>query len=182
MFEFSYSRHFAVLAGFSALTALCVRHGVMPAGVRVFALYGALHAAALVISLRKPIAWWKRILLVALAAALSMLSFGTGLLVKFAAAMVPGHGATYLALGCAAALGAMSYGLALRRVLGVPLTVSAVAWIALLCVLATYLAAVTSRIVGFGLWWLAVLWWFAFSGALCLIESARQRVASSTAL
>jgi hypothetical protein len=175
MFRFSYARHFAALAGLSILTALCVRHAVMPAGVRGFALYGALHAAALVISVRNPVAWWRRISLVALAAGLSMLSFGAGLLVRSAAATVPGHGATYLALGCAAALGAASYGLALRHLLRVPLNGGALGWIVIGCILATYLAAFTSRNVALGLWWLVVLWWFAFSGALWLGGPMRNR-------
>jgi hypothetical protein len=181
MFQIAYARHFAVLAGLSVFTALCVRHGAMPGGVRAFALYGALHAASLVTSLRKPVVWWKRLSLVALAAALSMMSFGAGLLVKSAASLVPGRGATYLALGCAAALGAASYALALCRVLDLRLRGGAVAWIAAGCVLATYLAVFTSPSVGLGLWWPVVLWWFAFSGALWLAEPTHRSLKSSAA-
>ena len=70
-------------------------------------------------------------------------------------------------MGFAALMGAVSYGVLIRIFRMYELNAGSIALIAVGCMLATYVAAFTLAHSHFlGRWWLAVLWWYAFSGGL----------------
>jgi hypothetical protein len=69
-----------------------------------------------------------------------------------------------LLLAVSAAVGAVIYGLAIRGWGLVPLTARTVGKIAIGCMLAAVAALATIKAAGSApMWWIAVLWWYAFS-------------------
>jgi hypothetical protein len=132
-----------------------------------FALYGGFHALALVIALRARQPLWRTALFVGVAAAISVLTLQAGLHVLQLLGGLPGNFRLYAALGCAAMLGALAYGILIRQLKMYPLRASALALISLGCVAAAYVGFFTlARGHTLGRWWLAVLWWYAFSAGL----------------
>lgn len=176
-----YSRHFSLLSAFAALTCMLSRIS-FPASLSVaFAFYGAVHAAALILSLRVPPAARRSALFVAVAAALSALMFHLGILGTHLSASLPGGVGSYVVLGFASVTGAVTYGVAIRLFGLYRLTGTALAVISLGCALASCLALLTLTHFPFlGPWWLAVTWWYAFSGSLWLCHR-REHAQSSLA-
>jgi hypothetical protein len=170
-----YSRHFSLLSAFAALTCVLSRLS-FPASLSVaFAFYGALHAAALTLSLRSPPSPGRSALFVATAATLSALIFHLGIFgTHLFASLHKGIG-SYMALGFASIIGAMTYGVCIRlfklyRLAGIALTL-----ISLGCVSASCLALLALTQFPFlGPWWLAIAWWYAFSGGLWFCHRRRQ--------
>ena len=75
--------------------------------------------------------------------------------------------ALYAALGLSAVTGAATYGVLIRLCGIYELPARPLAVICLNCLLAAYAAIFTLTHFRFlGQWWLAVLWWYAFSGGL----------------
>jgi hypothetical protein len=106
-------------------------------------------------------------LFVAVAAVISMLTLRAGLIALQLLVGLPGNFRLYAALGFAAMLGALAYGLWIRQLKMYPLPVSALALISLGCVAAAYVGFFTlAHAHALGRWWLAVLWWYAFSAGL----------------
>ncbi len=167
MSHFLYSRHFVCLTCFSALIGLAA-HLPLFANVSLsFALYGGLHALALVIALRVRQPPWRMTLFVGVAAAISVLTLRAGLLALQLLGSLPGNLRLYAALGLATMLGALAYGLLIRQSKMYPFPASALALISLGCVAAAYVGFFTlAHGHGPGRWWLAVLWWYAFSAGL----------------
>jgi hypothetical protein len=164
-----YSRHFSLLSAFAALTCVLGRAS-FPATLSVaFAFYGALHAAALILSVRTPPAAVRSISFIVVAAALSALMFNLGILGTHLVSRLPSGIGSYAVLGIASALGAVSYGVSLRVFGLYRLTGAALAAISLVCATACGLALLSLTLAPFlGPWWLAVVWWYAFSGGLWL--------------
>jgi hypothetical protein len=170
-----YSRHFALLAAFACLAWVASRLS-FPASLAVaFALYGALHATALVVSLRRPPSLGRSGLLIAAATVLSAMVFHLGLLGTHLSARMPGVTGPYITLGFASIIGALAYGIALRIFTLYRLTAAELSLISLGCASASCLALmILTRFPLLGPWWLAVLWWYSFSGGLWLCDQRQQ--------
>jgi hypothetical protein len=165
--HFLYSRHFVCLTCFSALTGLAAHLALAANASLWFALYGGLHALALVIALRARQPPWRMSLFVGVAAGISVLTLRAGLLALQLLGSLHGNFRLYAALGFAAMLGALAYGILIRQLKIYPLPASALALISLGCVAAAYVGFFTlARGHALGRWWLAVLWWYAFSAGL----------------
>jgi hypothetical protein len=164
---FSYPRHFALLVFFGVMSAVASRLH-LPSDLSIsFALYGALHASALVLALRTSHPIWQKGLFVVIAAGLCIITFRVGMFGRSLFGTLPGHLGLYIALGFSAVLGALSYGALIRSLGMFAMTLGSLAAISLGCMLATFVALFTGTHFHFlGPWWLAVLWWYAFSGGL----------------
>ncbi len=157
-------RHAVALSAAALLLALLVGAGVRGRWA-LAAASGALHAAALVVSLRGPAPWSRRVALVPLAAAIDVaaVAFGWRLLAM-------GHGATTALAGTAAA-GAAAYLLALRALCAPPLRPWASLAVPAACLLAALLSARLVVPVGpMGQLTLIGAWWATFS-ALILVAA-----------
>lgn len=145
--------------------ALCSRLHVTGDVSVIFALYGALHAAALSLSLRKRQAIWRKCLFIVFAAALSVMMVRIGVLgSKLTPAGNIGH---YSLLGLSSAVGAASYGALIHLAGMYALTIRESCVIAVACMFATLAGLFTATHVHvLGSWWLAVPWWLTFSCGL----------------
>jgi hypothetical protein len=170
--HFLYVRHFLLLAGFSVLVAVLTRLRLLTDLSVCFAVYGALHASALVLALRPGQPLGRRAIFIVLAAGLSVLTLRIGLLTGHLSGGLPGNLAIYAVLGFSAVIGALAYGILIRLFGFYELTMGGLALIAAGCMLAALLAFFSLAHIHFlGRWWLAVLWWHAFSGGLWICES-----------
>jgi hypothetical protein len=177
-----YARHFALLGLLTA--ALAVAQPIAGSlGIRFeFALYGALHAAALALSMvggARP-SGARRLLFIAAAATLALATARLGLFGLRVVGGLGGSGGPWVILAVCAALGALAYGALIRVVLGTP---GGMVW-SRRSVGATSLgcAAAVSACCAAGRGFhtaspllLVAPWWFALSGGLWL--AGRRRVA-----
>jgi hypothetical protein len=175
--HFFYPWHFSLLACFSLVLAALTRLHVATGLSVSLALSGALHASALVFTLRTRQVIWRRCLFIAVAAALSAATLHAGILAGqlFESALGASLGSAmpYAALGFLAAPGALAYGLLIRASAMYTVPKTSLAVIAIGCLLATYIAFLTLAHFHFlGRWWLAVCWWYAFSGGLCYFDGS----------
>lgn len=132
-----------------------------------FAMYGALHAAALVLALRSRHSIWRKCGFVAVGAALSVLALRAGTFAGQLTGIGPGNNNFYWLLGLSAASGALAYGLSIRLFGFHAMTLPALTAIAVACLLAACIGGFSvTHIRWLGPWWLAVVWWYAFSGGL----------------
>jgi hypothetical protein len=162
-----YPRHFLLLGAFSVALAVISRLHLLSNLDASFALYGALHAAALVLSLGTHRVKWRQCLFIVFAAALCVMTLHLGTWIMHWLGRLPGNIGLYTALGVAAWVGAVTYGISIRLCGIRRLKPGSLAVIGLGCALATYVAFLTlAHVHSLGRWWLAVLWWFAFSGGL----------------
>ena len=171
-----YRRHFAWLAAFSILLVLTNRL-LLAAGISLsFAMYGALHALALALTLRVRQPVRRMVVFVGVAAALSVAALQAGLAaLKLFGMLLAGNSGLYAALGFAAMLGAMSYGVSIRQFRMYELPMSELALISVGCVAASCAAFFTLvHFHALGRWWLAVLWWCAFSIGLWNCDRRRR--------
>jgi hypothetical protein len=165
--RFRYPLHFLLLACFGILLIAMTRLHLATELSVGFALYGALHASALVIALRIHHPLWRNCLFIAAAAGLSAMTPHVGIATAHWLGTSSGNVALYAALGLSAATGAATYGVLIRGCGIYELTARALAVICLTCMLAVYAAIFTlAHFHSLGRWWLAVLWWYAFSGGL----------------
>jgi hypothetical protein len=162
-----YARHFGLLALLCAGFAIAPKHAGLGIGAQ-FALFGALHAAALVLSIR-PAAGCvpaRRILIVALAAVLALGNARLGLLGLQAASQVVGPFGPLAVVAACAALGALAYALLISASME-RIECAALAAISLGCAAATASSFAVARAVhGAGVLWLVIPWWLAFSALL----------------
>jgi hypothetical protein len=165
--HFRYPRHFLLLTCSSILLGVMSRlHFSSDLSVS-FALYGALHASALVLAFRARHPIGQKCLFIAIAAGLSALTLHVGIVGIHLTGTLPGNVGLYTVVGFSALMGAVSYGVLIRIFRIFELNALSIAVIAVGCTLATYIAAYTLAHSHFlGRWWLAVLWWYAFSGGL----------------
>lgn len=163
----NYPLHFLLLAVCSVVLAVTNRHHLVVLPFPSFLSYGALHASAFVLALRVPRSIGRRSLFIALAATLSVITLGVIMLGRHLVGSLPGNSGLLVLLGFAAVTGALTYGVLVRSFWIPDLRVGSFAAISLGCALATYLAFFTlSHWAFLGRWWLAVLWWYAFSAGL----------------
>jgi len=169
--HFRYAWHFLLLTGFAAFTGVVSRWFV-PNDLSVsFAWYGAFHALALVLSPNARASLVRSCLFVGTAAALSAMTFYVGMLGTHLLTGLVRDAGPYAALGIAAVTGAVTYGISIRIFGLYKLTAGALAVISVGCLSACLLALFTlSRFHVPGPWWLAVFWWYAFSGGLWVCD------------
>jgi hypothetical protein len=181
--HFFYARHFLLLAGCSVVAAVMTRLHLLTDLNVCFAVYGALHASALILALRASQLLWRRCLFVVIAAALSVMALHIGLLGGHLFGTLPGNAALYMVLGFSAVIGALAYGILIRRFGLVELTMAGLALISAGCMLAAFVAFYTlAHSHSLGRWWLAVLWWYAFSGGLWFCERRQNAVPRNAAV
>ena len=173
MGHFNYARHFGVLAAATVVLFLLGHWDLLSDSLLAsFAINGALHASSLSLAPLSPQSILRKLAFIAGAAALSMFTMYVGIIGLVLFAAVPGNERLYLALGLCSLTGAITYGSLIRlfwirkfpprRILG----------LAFLCLLATSLAFfVRVYFEGLGGWWLAAVWWFAFSGGLWFFDT-----------
>lgn len=167
MMPIRYLRHFLLLGAFSVALAVMTRLRLLSNLDLAFAVYGTLHAAALLLSLEVHRPGWRGWLFVVLAAGLCVMNLHVGIGVLHLLGRLPGNLGLYAALGVAAFTGAISYTILIRlwRIHRLPL--EALAPMGLGCVLASYAAALClAHTHVLGRWCLPVFWWFAYSGSL----------------
>ena len=167
MSHFLHLRHFACLTCFSLLAGLTSSLPLASSAPLSFALYGGLHALALVVTLRAPQPLWRMVLFIGVAAALCVVTLQVALTVLPLFGGLPGDSRAYAALGLAAMTGALAYGISIRQLKMRPLPANALLLISLGCVAAAYAGFFTlahSHVLG--RWLIAVLWWYAFSAGL----------------
>ena len=109
-----YPRHFLLLCAFGVALAVITRLHFLGNLDVSFAVYGALHAAALVLSLKAHPSVWRQCLFIVLAAGLCVLTLHVGMRVMHLLGGLPGNVGVYMALGTAAWTGAMTYGISMR--------------------------------------------------------------------
>lgn len=173
-----YARHFSLLALFSL--ALATPGWRAQLGIAAqFALFGALHAAALVLSIRAcaGVAAGRRLLFVAIAAMLALATARLGLLGLRALSGAGGSSGPFAVVAVCAGLGALAYGALIGGFLAngpsliargvTPLAVRSLALRALGCAAATGASFAISRALhAIDVLWLTIPWWFVFSGLL----------------
>jgi hypothetical protein len=143
-----------------------------------FAFYGALHAAAVALCLRPRPAPGRGLAFAAAAALQSGLLACLGSLAVPLLARGDFGSAALLVVAASAFAGALGYGALLRWILRYPVGVAPLVSIGLACSLAACAAlALTRRFPTGGGTWLAILWWLAFSGGLCVVAARRTRSA-----
>ena len=171
--HFLYRRHFALLAAATALVFLLGRWELFDEPfLPTFAMNGALHACALILALRAPQILVRKLLFIALAAALSILTLYVGMVTLQLFAGLPSTERLCMVLAICAASGAITYG-SLVRVFWIPKFSSRfILAICAVCASAALFALVARGYAPFlGGWWIAAVWWFAFSGALWYFDT-----------
>jgi hypothetical protein len=168
-----YAPHFILLACVAAVLAATNRWNSAPGAVASFGVYGALHSSMIAVTLRTSQPLWRRLLFVAIASSLSMLSVTLSYFASRLIGRLPGMAGPALLLTLSSGLGAASYTILVQRYFAADLARHALVSITLGCVLAT-LAVFLSGIYlqGGGLWFAAV-WWFAFSTGLWYYDQQR---------
>ena len=169
-----YRRHFSLLIGMAVLLAIASRSSTMPGLLGAYALYGAMHASAVALSLRRSQPMRRMLPFIAAAALLSLSAAYLGMRAAPLAALPLGiSGPRAVLAGCSIA-GALGYGFLIRALRMLEIGGSALALIALACALATgaaFHAGVHSRPLGSVS--LAIAWWCAFSGGLWVRDRGR---------
>ena len=177
--HFRYPLHFSLLACFGLLLIAMTQLHLATDLSLSFALYGALQAAALVIALRAHHPIWRRCLFIAAAAALSAMTLRFGIVAAQLLGTSRASAALYAVLGLSGAMGAAAYGVLIRLSGIYELTSRSLAVICVICMGATGAAFFTlTRFHSLGPWWLAVMWWYAFSGGLWYFDRRDQRAAA----
>jgi hypothetical protein len=173
MGHFHYARHFGVL-GIATLLIFLLAHWDLlnDSLVASFAINGALHAIALVLTLRSPQTTPRKLAFIALAAAFSVFAMYIGIAGLVMFAVLPGNERLYAVLGLCSVSGAITYGSLTRLFWMGKFSSRLILAMAIFCLLATGVAFFIRSYVDFlGGWWLAAAWWFAFSGSLWFFDT-----------
>jgi hypothetical protein len=165
-----YARHFGLLMAAAALLAATGRW--RPAGaVSSVGIYGAVHASVIVGTLRAAEPPLKRVLFVAGAVCLAMLSVLLALATARFSAVMPRLGKPLLLLTVAAAAGAVSYAGLIKGFWMGRLPARAIAILPVGCVASTLLVFTLLDHASAGGLWLAAPWWLAFSAGLWFYDT-----------
>lgn len=164
---FDFRRHFLFLAGAIVILGCLSRLPLYGDALFASAVNGALHACAVVSSLRVTATWLRKLIFVALAAALSIMTLYVAIIVLVALSILPDSQRLPAVIGIAAMTGALTYGSLVRLfwIRGVrPRTILGLSTFCALATVAGYFLKL--KFNWDGTWWLAVIWWVTFS--LCL--------------
>jgi hypothetical protein len=173
MGHFNYARHFSLL-GVATVALFLAGHWDLlnDSLLASFAINGALHALSLTLALRSAQSSLRKFAFIAIAAALSVFTMYVGIVGLVLFAVVPGNERLYLVLGLCALSGAMTYGSLIRMFWIRKFSPRQILAMSFLCLPATsvaFLARTYSDALGG--WWLAAVWWFAFSGGLWFFDT-----------
>jgi hypothetical protein len=169
--QLRYRRH-AELVATAALGIAAVRSFTAHIPVAfAFACYGALHALAVALCLRPRPPPRRALAFVAAAALQSGLLARLGFVALPLLAGADIDAAALLVVAASAFIGALGYGALLRGLLRYPVGAAPFVTIAFACTLAACAGST----------WLAILWWLAFSGGLCVVAGRRSRSAGRSA-
>ena len=128
---------------------------------------GILHATSVVASLRTPTTTMRRVLFVALAAGLSIMSLYVGIIALVALSILPDSQRLPAVVVIASMCGAITYGSLVRIFWVRGIRPRVILGLAAVCSGATLIGYIVKlRFDWSGTWWLAAIWWLAFS--LCL--------------
>jgi hypothetical protein len=158
-----YARHFGLLVCLAAVLAATRRWSPAIGVVATFGIYGALHASTLVVTLRAHPRAGRRLLFIAIASSLSMLSAALGVSASHFVGGSMGIARTASLLSLSSGIGAAAYASLIRRFFAAQLTLSAIVAIVLGCIVATLAMLVSGIHLKGGVLWVAVSWWFAMS-------------------
>jgi hypothetical protein len=178
MGRFYYPRHFGVLAAATVILFLLGHWSLLNDSLIVtFAINGALHASALVLALRAPYKTLRKFAFIAIAVVLSILTLYVGIIGLVLFAVLPGNERLYVVLGVCSLSGAITYGSLVRMFWMRNFSSRLILAMSILCMLATSLAFFARTYADFlGAWWLAAVWWFAFSGGLSYLDTRGDRL------
>jgi hypothetical protein len=176
MGHFHYARHFSVLAAATVILFLLGHWSLLNDSlIATFAINGALHACALVLTLRTPESPARKSAFIAIAAVLSVLTLYVGIIGLVLFAVLPGNERLYVVLGVCSLSGAITYGSLIRLFWMRKLSPRLILGMSALCVLATSFAFFARTYSEFlGSWWLTAAWWFALSGGLWYFDTRRN--------
>jgi hypothetical protein len=171
--HFDYARHLGVLGAATVVLFLLQHWNLLSDSLLAsFAVNGALHALSLTLALRSPQSILHKSAFIAIAAALSVFTMYVGIIGLVLFAVVPGNERLYLVLGLCSLTGAITYGSLIRVFWIRKFSPRCILSMAFLCLLATSLAFFARAYSeGLGGWWLAAVWWFAFSGGLWFFDT-----------
>lgn len=175
--RFNYRRHFALLSSVAVLLAVTHRWRAPPSAASEFALYGALHAATLVLCLRSSPSIARQILFVAGAAVLATAVVRCAFFAMGFVAGLPGATGPLALLMTASGAGALTYLWAVRITWGFTAARGASWGLPFACAFTAGAAfVVTNHYHALSGLWLAIPWWGAFSAALCLYDEGGRAV------
>jgi hypothetical protein len=164
---FDYRRHFMYLAGAIVVLAGVSRTPLYENLVFACAVNGALHAGALIASLRAAATVLRKLLFVAIAAGLSIMSMYAGIIALVALSILPDTERLPAVAVIGAMTGAITYGSLIRTVWIRGIRPRAILGMATLCAMAALAGYLLKlKFDSPGIWWLAVIWWLAFSISL----------------
>jgi len=158
-----YARHFGLLVCLAAVLAATHRWNPAIGVVATLGIYGALHASALVVTLRARPRAGRRLRFIAMASSLSMLSAALGVCASHFVGGSMGMARTASLLSLSSGIGAATYAGLIRRFFAAHLTPSAIVTIVLGCIVATLAVLASGIYLQGGALWVAVSWWFAMS-------------------
>lgn len=167
MTDFNFKRHFLLLGGAIVVLGCVSLLPLYDDALFASGLNGALHALTLVASLQASATALRKLMFVVIAAALSILTLYIGIISLVALSVLPDAQRLPAVIAIGALCGAITYG-SLVRIFWVPRIRSRVILgLAAVCAGATLIGYVLKlRFDWPGMWWLAAIWWLAFS--MCL--------------
>jgi hypothetical protein len=168
---FDYRRHFMSLAGAIIVLAGVSRTPFYENLVFACAVNGALHAGALIASLRVSATVHRKLLFAAIASGLSIMSMYVGIVALVALSILPDSERLPAVVAIGAMTGAITYGSLIRIfwIRGIrPRAILGLATLCAMAALAGYLLKL--KFDWPGMWWLAAIWWLAFSISLKFLD------------
>lgn len=175
MSHFFYRRHFGMLAvGLIGIFLLSHWDLLRDQILVTFAINGAVHASALVFNLRSPSTLIRKLLFIALAAVLSIITLYVGIIGLVLFAVLPATERLYFVLGLCAVSGAITYASLIRLFWLKKFSARSILAVAVGCMFAVFVVFFArTYFEALDGWALAGIWWFAFSGGLWYFDASR---------
>ena len=171
---FDYPRHFILLAAAMVVLACLSRFPIYESAVFASASNGALHAVTLTASLRASARFVRKLLFVAIASALSVMSLYVGIIALVALSMLPDSERLPAVIAIGAVSGAITYGSLVRMFWMRSIRPRVILNMAMICGVATLAGYIAKlKFDWAGMWWIAAIWWLTFSLALRLLTKPR---------
>jgi hypothetical protein len=167
MTYFNFKRHFLLLGGAIVVLGCLSLLPLYDNALFASSVNGALHALTLVASLYASATLLRKLVFVVIAAALSILTLYIGIVSLVALSILPDAQRLPAVIAIGSLSGAITYA-SLVRIFWVPgIRSRVILGLAAVCAGATLIGYVLKlRFDWPGMWWLAAIWWLAFS--LCL--------------